>query len=614
MKHLFLYLLLFGSIDLFAMDKFCNGSAISPHLNGGGNVAHTAAVSATVYVGPEAAVCDYARVTGTAEIRDNSRVYGVARIEDKVVISGNVHVFGNAYLSSHSPQAMTISDDVKVYGNARIFESATIKGGAFVSENAQVNNSATVEGTAKVFGNATVTGQAVIQGNAKIHGRATIGGNVVASTSANICEGRYFFGGTILNTTICRYPTNSLLTTTQVAIGKDHMCSLYTTGRIRCWGLNTYGQLGLGNTTIIGDNEFPSTTQYVNVGGVATHIAAGTYRTCAILVGGTVRCWGNNQSGQLGLGHTTTIGDNELPSSVDIVDVGGVVTNIVMGEVHTCALLDTGKVRCWGPNNWGQIGYANSNPIGDNEHPYTAGDVNIGGNAVQLTAGANHTCALLDTGAVTCWGNNPVGQLGYGNTLVIGDNETPASAGTVNVGGAVTQITAGTNHTCALLNTGNVRCWGSGQGGVLGYGNTTTIGNVQLPYTAGDIFIGGSVSRISSGDGFNCAHLISGSVRCWGLNTSGQLGLGHTNSIGDNELPASVGDISVGSPFTQIFTGSSSACALLANGKLRCWGNNSFGVLGYGPSVGDIGDNELPSSMGEVNNFVSKKLGAKNEK
>jgi alpha-tubulin suppressor-like RCC1 family protein len=138
-------------------------------------------------------------------------------------------------------------------------------------------------------------------------------------------------------------------------------------------------------------------------------------------------------------------------------------------------------------NDWGYLGYGHGNNIGDDETPASAGDVNVGGAAVELTAGPFHTCARLDTGAARCWGLGPDGQLGYGNTNVIGDDETPAAAGDVDVGGSVVGIAAGGVHSCAVLGTGAVRCWGWGYLGVLGYGNTDSIGDDETPASAGDV-------------------------------------------------------------------------------------------------------------------------------
>ena len=174
------------------------------------------------------------------------------------------------------------------------------------------------------------------------------------------------------------------------------------------------------------------------------------------------------------------------------MNVGGTVTQISLGFSHTCALLNTGKVRCWGDGEYGQLGYGNENDIGDDngETPASAGDVNVGGTVTQISLGSYHTCALLNTGNVRCWGWGSLGRLGYGNETDIGDDETPADAGDVNVGGTVVQISAGLYHTCALLNTGKVRCWGEGSFGRLGYGNENDIGDGEDPAVAGDVNIG----------------------------------------------------------------------------------------------------------------------------
>jgi len=262
-----------------------------------------------------------------------------------------------------------------------------------------------------------------------------------------------------------------------------------------------------------------------------------------LLTGGTVRCWGRNYEGQLGYGHTTPIGDNEAPSTAGTVDVGGTVVKITAGAYHSCALLDTGSVRCWGANFYGQLGYGNRNTIGDDETPASAGDVDIGGTVVDLVGHTYHTCALLDTGAVRCWGLNSAGDLGYGHTNNIGDDETPSSAGDVDIGGTVTQLAVGHQHNCAQLDTGAIRCWGRNAYGQLGYGHTRAIGDNEVPSTAGNVDVGGTVNQLSAGFYHSCATLDTGGVRCWGRNSEGQLGYGHTNRIGDNETPASVGNI-----------------------------------------------------------------------
>ncbi len=186
---------------------------------------------------------------------------------------------------------------------------------------------------------------------------------------------------------------------------------------------------------------------------VAQTLAAGRDHTCAVRAG-AVRCWG---AGYLGYPGQSVIGDDELPSSVGDIQVGGVVEAVAAGSFHTCALLSGGKVRCWGDNGRGPLGYGSGVRIGDDETPASAGDVDVGATVTQLVGGLYHTCATIAGGHVRCWGDNGSGQLGYGHTNRIGDNEVPASAGNVNVGGTVVQFAAGHEHTCAVLSGGQVR-------------------------------------------------------------------------------------------------------------------------------------------------------------
>jgi alpha-tubulin suppressor-like RCC1 family protein len=384
----------------------------------------------------------------------------------------------------------------------------------------------------------------------------------------------------------------------QLAANIWHTCALLNTGNVRCWGEGRSGSLGYGNTNTIGDDESAASAGDVNVGGTVTQIAAGGGHTCAILSSGAVRCWGGGVSGALGYANTNSIGDDERPVQAGDVDVGGKVVQITTGTDHTCALLDTGAVRCWGGAVYGRLGYGNTNAIGDNETPASAGNVNVGGTVVQISAGVSHTCALLDTGTVRCWGQGEYGRLGYGNTNAIGDDEPPAAAGDVNVGGTVTQIAAGGAHTCALLSTGKVRCWGEGTSG-LGYGNVNSIGDDENPASAGDLSIGGTAVKIATGRNNTCALLDTGVVRCWGSGQFGKLGYGNQNNIGDNELPASAGDVSLGGSVLLIAAGIDHNCVLLRTAGVQCWGSGGMGRLGYG-NTNNIGDDETPASAGTV--------------
>jgi len=407
------------------------------------------------------------------------------------------------------------------------------------------------------------------------------------SNDATAADSSIFDGSTAVNVII------------QLAAGGAHTCALLQGGVVRCWGRGAEGQLGYGNLNAIGDdtNEMPPAD--VEVGGTVTQITAGAYHTCALLDTGAVRCWGKGSDGQLGYGSTDSIGDTpgEMPPAD--VNVGGSVIQIAAGALHTCALLDTRAVRCWGNGSSGQLGNVGVDSIGDALGEMPPADVHVGSTVVRIAAGASHTCALVATAAVACWGNGADGRLGYGGTQSVGDNETPATAGTVPVGGAVSQIAPGANHTCARLNTGGVRCWGAGAHGQLGYGNSNSIGDSVLPSAAGDVNVGDTVVQVVAGTEHTCALLSSGAVKCWGYGPLGQLGYGNGNSIGDSETPSSQVDVSLGGPVVQIATSALHSCALLGSGEVRCWGVASDGQLGYGSTV-TVGDTEPPSSRPPV--------------
>jgi alpha-tubulin suppressor-like RCC1 family protein len=382
-----------------------------------------------------------------------------------------------------------------------------------------------------------------------------------------------------------------------LALGAFTSCIGFDDGGLRCWG--TGGYIGSGSTQTIGDDETPDVLPPVAIGEQITQISSSWYHTCALLDSGDVRCFGHGGRGRLGYGNAEHIGNDETPASAGDVNVGGQVRQVSAGPAHTCALLHSAKVRCWGENQDFQLGYADSVAIGDDESPASVGFVDVGAPVLQVSAGYVHTCAVTDSNGVRCWGKSIGGSLGYGNLEIIGDDESPADAGDVNVGGKVVQLAAGMLHTCALLDTGNVRCWGAAHEARLGYGNYEDIGDDEAPADAGDVNIGGKVMQIAAGAYATCALLASGGVRCWGSGQNGELGYGNTEDIGDDETPADAGDVPLGAKAIHIDVGFLHACAILETGAVRCWGRASPGSLGYG-NTEDIGDNEFPVSAGDV--------------
>jgi len=394
-----------------------------------------------------------------------------------------------------------------------------------------------------------------------------------------------------------------------LAAGGDHTCAALVDGGVRCWGLGRNGELGNGTTDTVGDEESPGSTGPVNLGAgrAAKAISSGDHHSCALLDDGTVRCWGFGGDGRLGYGDQRNV---NVPAAAGPVDLGAGRTAkaISAGGAHTCAILDNGGVRCWGYGGNGRLGYANTHAIGDNETPGSMGPVNLGAGrtAITISAGNAHTCALLDDRSVRCWGYGREGRLGNRSpNNNVGDDETPASVAPVELGTGRTaeSVSAGGAHTCAVLDDGNVRCWGFGGNGRLGYADTLTIGDDETPGTIGPVDLGSgrTAMTISAGDAHTCALLDDRRVRCWGYGTEGRLGYGNTADVGAEETPGSIGPVELGSGRTAvaISAGARHTCVRLDDGNVRCWGYGGDGRLGYCNQT-NIGDDETPGSVGPV--------------
>ncbi|WP_106093723.1 RCC1 domain-containing protein [Enhygromyxa salina] len=390
----------------------------------------------------------------------------------------------------------------------------------------------------------------------------------------------------------------------------QNTCVLIEGGRVRCWGYNGQGQLGYGNMDDIGDDETPADIGDVILPEPTVALSMGDSHACVLMANMNVRCWGAGFSGRLGYGNTDNIGDDELPGSILDVMVGGPILEIDAGGSHSCGRLANGSLRCWGSGFSGQLGYGNAQSIGDDELPDTAGDVPIGGSIVAQSTGVSHTCAILATGRVRCWGTGFSGQLGYGNTQSIGNMSPPSQAGDVSavplglpVDAKVTELALGLSISCALFETGDVLCWGSGSVGALGQANTEAIGDDELPSTMPPISLPAPAVAISAGDSHVCALFDDQTALCWGLNSVGQLGAAIQQNVGDDEAPSSIGPIDLGGPIKQIDAGGHHTCAILADtNQLYCWGVNDDGQLGYGHTA-NVGDDEPVLSAGPVSLF-----------
>jgi alpha-tubulin suppressor-like RCC1 family protein len=296
----------------------------------------------------------------------------------------------------------------------------------------------------------------------------------------------------------------------------NHSCAVLEDGSTWCWG---YDVPGGADQCSLRDAQSPCALAPLSIAGIAnaTAIAASGEHTCVILSDGSVACWGRGLEGELGNG--TTYG------STTPVAVSGLtqVVALAAGGRSTCALRSDGKVLCWG------LAVPNSPSVDINDIPYASSPVEVPNLAdvASIAQGWGHTCVVLGNGTVQCWGSNYYGELGNGSTTF---SSTPV---VVSGTGNAVKVATGNGHTCALLSDGSVACWGRNYFHQLGTNTTDTCqdsdgrnspcSRVPLPVPG----IAGAVS-VAAGGNHTCALLSSGAVYCWGANTQGQVGDGTT--------------------------------------------------------------------------------------
>lgn len=361
---------------------------------------------------------------------------------------------------------------------------------------------------------------------AKSDGKIPVGGQVMLATSAAAvapggrhtcaltasggvkCWGFNFDGqlgdGTATSRSTPVNVTGLTSGVSAVASGQFHTCALTTGGGVKCWGYNFYGQLGDNTTT----RRFTP----VDVSGLTSGViavAAGEYHTCAVTSGGGVKCWGYNNSGQLGDGTTT-----QRRTPVDVSGLSSGVSAVDAADRHTCALTAGSGMKCWGLNSIGQLGdgttTAHSTPV----------DVSgLTSGVIAVAAGGGHSCAVSTGGGVQCWGGNSWGQLGDTTTTT---RLTPVAV--YDLANA-TAVAPGGYHTCGLA-AGGVSCWGNNSYGQLGSGSLVQ----QSTRPLSTIGLTSGVSVVASGEYHTCAVTSGGAVKCWGANSEGELGDGTTTS------------------------------------------------------------------------------------
>ena len=309
-----------------------------------------------------------------------------------------------------------------------------------------------------------------------------------------------------------------------ISAGPVHTCVLLGNGSVSCWGDNHYGELGDGTTVA---HIRPTQTSSLGTDRTAVAIAAGWSHTCAILDDGTVSCWGSNYWGQLGDGTTT---DRLTPTQTVSLGTDRTAVAISAGGTHTCAILDDGSVSCWGSNYFGSLGTGSNDAV----IPTQISNLDNNKTAVAIDAGDRHTCVILDDGSVSCWGYNNYGQIGDGTT---NQRNTPTQTVSLGTERTAVAISAGYAHTCVILDDGSVSCWGRNEG-LNRLGDDITTDRLTPTQTW---FLGKdrTAVAISAGTYHTCAVLDDGFINCRGDNYVSIQEYIYTNSptIKEEEIP-----------------------------------------------------------------------------
>ena len=376
---------------------------------------------------------------------------------------------------------------------------------------------------------------------------------------------------------------------TVIAGGLAHSCARLADGTARCWGRNSNGQLGNGGTT-------PS-SRPVKVAGLSnvSAVAAGNAFSCAVVtagISGRVRCWGSNSNGQLGDG---TVVQRVVPVSVTLsngTSLSG-VSRISTGSAFACAVVGpgpSGKAYCWGSNSRGQLGDGSLTQRLRAVPVKATASLSLTG-VVAVSAGSLSACAVLSSGAVRCWGSNDLGQLGNGSNLT---SRYPVTvAGIDGVSSKATEIAVGSGFACARLTNGSVRCWGANNFGQLGNGGSAGSSRPVVVRASATANLTG-VTALAVGASHACVIVGTGTnarVRCWGSNSSGQLGdgtaTGRRYATLCSGFQGGVRAISAGANHTLALV----PTTVRPPSSAATWGLNSSGQLG----IGALGSRMVPT-------------------
>ena len=384
----------------------------------------------------------------------------------------------------------------------------------------------------------------------------------------------------------------SFTTAIRVASGGSHTCATTVDGLLWCWGSNENAQLGIPD----GSTLSPLPTNVQVLGNDVVDVGAGRASTCAIRADGSLWCWGSNECGQLGLGTVGAVAVDPQPA----VGLPAAVRQVALGARHACAVLVDGTVWCWGNNFGGQLGTGSVATASLGE-PIPQQVVGLGHSASSITAGTEHTCILDDAGEVHCWGSDAMGQLGDGPNGADAANESPSpvradidscghvgelpdvdggavdagiadaaasdaatiDAGTAPLPSCAIDLSLGMRHSCARLMDGTLWCWGDNQVGQMGDG--TVRSPVRQPAPAASL---DAATATSAGDFHTCGLQSTGEIWCWGLAIRGQLGSDWPDLIATTPVQADA----PGEAFVSVSAGAGASCGIHESGALWCWG------------------------------------------
>jgi alpha-tubulin suppressor-like RCC1 family protein len=345
----------------------------------------------------------------------------------------------------------------------------------------------------------------------------------------------------------------------QIANGSGYSCGITSSGALKCWGLNTYGQLGNGS---IINSAAPI---LIDPSVAYSKVGLGQSHSCGITTAGTLKCWGDGTYGQLGNG---TYGAGTTPA---VIDPGTSYSQISLGTIHTCGVTTTGVLKCWGYNTNGGVGNGvttlNTTPV----------VIDSGVSYSQISLGSYHSCGITSTGILKCWGYNVNSQIGNGTVT---QSTTPV---VIDSGVSYSQIGLGTSHTCGITTAGALKCWGLNTNGQLG-NNSTVISSTPFLIDSGTNY-----SQVVSGSNHTCGITTAGALKCWGGNAQGQLG---NNSTSQSLSPITIDSGVTYTKLSPMPTAThtcaiTSATATPAN-TLKCWGDNSNSQIGQGQPRTDL--------------------------